>query len=90
MHQPRRRTRLLWTQVSIHLLAADLRRAFSGIVAGNVKPETLKSVRKKGPFEIRGETEIMQAMDGLLNSFIDQARMKLPGTTYSPCYRVVS
>ncbi len=46
-----------------HLLAANLRRAFSGIVAGNVKPETIKSVRKMGPFEINGEKEIMQALD---------------------------
>ena len=73
-----------------HLLAANLRRAFSGIVAGNVKPETLKAVRELGPFEINGEKEIMQALDSLLTSFIEQARMKLPGTTYSPCYRVVS
>jgi predicted Rossmann-fold nucleotide-binding protein len=73
-----------------HLLAADLRRAFSGIVAGNVKPETLKAVRQRGPFEIRGEKEVMQAMDSLLASFIEQSRMKLPGATYSPCYRVVA
>jgi len=73
-----------------HLLAANLRRAFSGIVAGNVKPETLKAVRQHGPFEINGEKEIMQALDSLLTSFIEQERMKLPGTTYSPCYRVVS
>ena len=73
-----------------HLLAANLRRAFSGIVAGNVKPETIKSVRLHGPFEINGEKEIMQALDSLLASFVEQARMKLPGPTYSPCYRVVS
>mgnify|MGYP001555182411 FL=1 len=73
-----------------HLLAANLRRAFSGIVAGNVKPETIISVRQHGPFEINGETEIMQALDDLLTSFIKQNRMKLPGKTYSPCYRVVS
>jgi len=73
-----------------HLLAADLRRAFSGIVAGNVKPETLKAVRQHGPFEINGEREIMQALDHLLASFVEQARMKLPGTTYSPCYRIAS
>jgi hypothetical protein len=73
-----------------HLLAADLRRAFSGIVAGNVKPETIKSVRQHGPFEINGEKEIMQALDHLLGSFIEQRRMKLPGTTYSPCYRLVT
>jgi len=73
-----------------HLLAANLRRAFSGIVAGNVKPDTIKSVRQHGPFEINGEKEIMQAMDRLLASFTDQARMKLPGVGYDPCYRVVS
>ncbi len=73
-----------------HLLAAALRRAFSGIVAGNVKPETIKSVRKLGPFQINGEKEIMQALDRLLASFIEQKRMKLPGTTYSPCYRIAS
>jgi len=73
-----------------HILAANLRRAFSGIVAGNVKPDTIKAVRKDGPFEINGEPEIMHALDKLLTSFIEQRRMKLPGTTYSPCYRVVS
>jgi predicted Rossmann-fold nucleotide-binding protein len=73
-----------------HLLAANLRKAFSGIVAGNVKPETLKSVREKGLFEINGEKDIMQALDRMLASFVEQRRMKLPGTTYQPCYRVIS
>lgn len=73
-----------------HLLAANLRRAFSGIVAGNVKPETINAVRRHGPFEINGEKEIMQALDALLAKFIEQKRMKLPGKVYSPCYRVVS
>ena len=73
-----------------HLLAANLRRAFSGIVAGNVKPETIKAVREHGPFEINGEKDLMQALDRLLASFVDQRRMKLPGTTYKPCYKVVS
>ena len=50
------------------LLVADLRRAFSGIVAGNVKPETIKAVREHGRFEIRGEKEIMGAMDAMLTS----------------------
>lgn len=73
-----------------HLLAADLRRAFSGIVAGNVKPATLQQVREKGLFEINGEKEIMLALDKLLAAFIAQRRMKLPGTHYVPCYKVVS
>ena len=34
--------------------------------------------------------EIMQALDRMLASFVDQARMKLPGPTYNPCYKVVS
>ncbi len=73
-----------------HLLAANLRRAFSGIVAGNVKPETLELVRKHGLFEINGEPDIMQALDRLLASFVEQRRMKLPGKTYQPCYKVMS
>jgi hypothetical protein len=41
-------------------------------------------------FEINGEPEIMQALDRLLASFVEQGRMKLPGPKYIPCYRVVS
>ena len=73
-----------------HLLAAHLRKAFSGIVAGNVKPETIKAVRKRGPFEINGEEEIMRALDAMLASFVEQSRMKLPGPVYHPCYRVIA
>ncbi|MEO8803706.1 MAG: nucleotide 5'-monophosphate nucleosidase PpnN [Rudaea sp.] len=71
-----------------HLLAADLRRAFSGIVAGNVKEEGLRAIAAKGPFNIDGDPEIMRALDKLLASFVEQQRMKLPGKTYVPCYRV--
>jgi predicted Rossmann-fold nucleotide-binding protein len=74
----------------VHELAANLRRAFSGIVAGNVKPYTLQSIRKHGIFEIRGEKPIMESMDGLLTSFVADHRMKLPGTHYEPCYRLVT
>ena len=73
----------------LHELAANLRRAFSGIVAGNVKPWTLQAIREKGVFEIRGERAIMDPLDGLLSAFVAQRRMKLPGTAYEPCYRVV-
>jgi predicted Rossmann-fold nucleotide-binding protein len=70
----------------IHELAANLRRAFSGIVAGNVKAEGIQEIRKHGPFKITGQQDIMQNMDNLLRSFVDQQRMKLPGTSYTPCY----
>ncbi len=71
-----------------HLLAADLRRAFSGIVAGNVKEEGMHAIERHGPFVIDGDPEIMCALDALLSSFVAQQRMKLPGTHYVPCFRV--
>lgn len=71
-------------------LAADLRRAFSGIVAGNVKPDVLDLIARKGPFEIRGDTGMMKLLDKLLQQFVAQGRMKLPGTAYTPCYRIAS
>jgi predicted Rossmann-fold nucleotide-binding protein len=72
-----------------HLLAADLRRAFSGIVAGNVKEEGLREIERHGPFEITGDPEIMQALDALLRAFVLQRRMKI-ADDYKPCYRVVA
>lgn len=72
-----------------HTLAANLRRAFSGIVAGNVKDEGIRAVEEHGLFEIRGDTSIMEPVDSLLASFVEQHRMKLPGTKYVPCYRII-
>ena len=77
----------LHRDLPIHSLAANLRRAFSGIVAGNVKPEGLAAIRAHGKFELHGEKEIMEAMDAMLASFVAQNRMKLPGgSAYEPCY----
>lgn len=72
------------------LLAADLRRAFSAIVAGNVKDEGIRAIRAHGVFEIHGEREMMRKLDVLLQAFVEQGRMKLPGSVYYPCYRVVT
>ncbi len=73
-----------------HRLAANLRRAFSGIVAGNVKEEGIRAIEAHGPFEIRGDREILEPLDQLLRAFVEQQRMKLPGKAYEPCYRIVS
>ena len=74
-----------------HELAADLRRAFSGIVAGNVKEEGMRAIEKCGPFDIDGDADVMQSLDELLKAFVAQDRMKLPGgTAYVPCYRVLT
>ena len=72
-----------------HLLAANLRRAFSGVVAGNVKDEGIRAIEKFGHFEIHGDAAIMGPMDALLSSFVAQSRMKLPGKAYVPCYRII-
>ncbi len=72
-----------------HWLAANLRRAFSGVVAGNVKLQGIREIEKHGLFELHGEPEIMAHMDQLLASFVEQGRMKLPGAQYKPCYRIV-
>jgi predicted Rossmann-fold nucleotide-binding protein len=72
-----------------HLLAANLRRAFSGVVAGNVKDDGIRAIEEHGLFEIRGESDIMESMDTLLTSFVEQQRMKLPGKVYKPCYRII-
>lgn len=71
-----------------HLLAANLRRAFSGLVAGNVKDEGIRAIEEHGLFEIRGDSRIMKSLDRLLASFVAQTRMKLPGEKYTPCYRI--
>ncbi|CAG9296040.1 nucleotide 5'-monophosphate nucleosidase PpnN [Celerinatantimonas diazotrophica] len=72
------------------LLAANLRRAFSAIVAGNVKDEGIKAIEEKGPFLIHGDPQIIHQLDALLKDFIAQHRMKLPGSHYEPCYQIIS
>jgi predicted Rossmann-fold nucleotide-binding protein len=72
-----------------HMLAANLRRAFSGVVAGNVKDQGIRAIEKNGPFEISGDASIMASMDALLTSFVAHHRMKLPGKKYTPCYQII-
>ena len=72
-----------------HVLAANLRRAFSGIVAGNVKEQGIRAIETHGPFELHGDKALMAMMDELLSSFVVQRRMKLAGE-YRPCYRLAT
>ena len=70
-------------------LASNLRKAMSGIVAGNVKTFGLEQIRLHGPYQLTAETALLEKLDVLLQSFVDQNRMKLPGSkAYEPCYRV--
>ncbi|NHB60112.1 nucleotide 5'-monophosphate nucleosidase PpnN [Photorhabdus sp. RW14-46] len=80
----------LYPDQSPEKLAASLRRAFSGIVAGNVKEMGIQSIEQQGPFKIHGDVKIMRHMDKLLKDFVEQHRMKLPGgTAYEPCYEII-
>lgn len=81
----------LTRQQPVHELAAHLRRAFSGVVAGNVKVQGIRLIEQHGPYEITGDQDILQPLDRLLQAFIDQQRMKLPGgSAYVPCYKVMA
>ena len=75
----------------VEVLAADLRRAFSGIVAGNVKEVGIQAIEQYGPYKLHGDPEMMRRMDDLLQGFVAQHRMKLPGgTAYIPCYEIIA
>jgi pyrimidine/purine-5'-nucleotide nucleosidase len=73
-----------------HQLAANLRRAFSGIVTGNVKEYGIQAIERDGPYELAGDREIMRLLDQLLAAFVAQRRMRLPGSIYRPVYRLVA
>jgi predicted Rossmann-fold nucleotide-binding protein len=88
-HASMRALRLAQDQ-PVHERAANLRRAFSGIVAGNIKEYGVNAIEKYGPFELTGEASIMQPLDQLLRAFVAQRRMKLAGAEYTPCYRLVA
>jgi len=74
----------------VHRLAANLRRAFSGIVTGNVKDYGIHAIERHGPYELAGDPGIMRLLDELLTAFVAQRRMKLPGSIYRPVYRLVA
>jgi len=71
-----------------HILAANLRRVFSGIVSGNVREDTAESIERLGPFHIKGSRRIMTMLDRLLAAFVAQKRMKISGSDYDPCYAI--
>ena len=74
-----------------HRLAVNLRRAFSGVVAGNVRESGIRQVEENGPFELHGEPALIKSFDLLLRNFVFQRRMRLSDPAlYKPCYRIMS
>jgi len=72
-----------------HTLAANLRKAFSGIVTGNVKENGLKAIEQFGPYQLKGDAKFCTEVDELLQAFISQKRMKLAAEEYKPCYEFI-
>ena len=72
----------------VYELAANLRSALSGIVSGNVKESGIQAIEKHGPFKLTGDPELMKSLDVMLQSFVDQRRMKLNHEKYKPCYSI--
>ncbi|WP_292362692.1 pyrimidine/purine nucleotide monophosphate nucleosidase domain-containing protein, partial [Methylophaga sp. UBA1464] len=81
----------LYSDMPKHELASNLRSAFSGIVAGNVKAFGIREVAKHGPYVINGEPELLRAIDDLLRKFVREKRMKLgqDENAYKPCYKLL-
>ncbi|NCN08338.1 MAG: LOG family protein [Leptospira sp.] len=71
-----------------NILAANLRKVFSGIVTGNIKAHGVQSIRDKGPFQISGELDLMKSIDKLLTGFVEAGRMKMGTSIYKECYTI--
>jgi hypothetical protein len=71
----------------VHARVVNLRRIFSALVAGNIREPVMRKVEENGPFEISGDSRLMQPLDALLATFVAQRRMKLSGE-YKPVYRI--
>jgi len=80
----------LHRQQPVHELAAELRRAFSGIVAGNIKEFGVRAVEERGPYQLRGEPDLVASLGELLDAFVEQGRMKLDPANYTPCFELVA
>jgi len=78
----------LHSQLPPHQLATNMRAAFSGIVAGNVKAFGQEQVAKHGPYALHGDSKILSAIEKLLQSLIRDKRMKIVEQSehYTPCY----
>lgn len=73
-----------------HHLIADLRRAFSGIVAGNVKDFGVQQIEREGPYRLHGEDVVVESLALLLEGFVADGRMKIDPKSYAPCFELAS
>ncbi|MEQ8409865.1 MAG: nucleotide 5'-monophosphate nucleosidase PpnN [Gammaproteobacteria bacterium] len=69
-------------------LISQLRKAYSGLVAGNVKAYGIRQIEQHGPFRLKGDAKLMAAMDTMLKDFVAHKRMKISADDYRPCYTI--
>ncbi len=55
-----------------------------------MKENGIHAIEQFGPYKLHGEPQMMKQMDSLLQGFVAQHRMKLPGSAYVPCYEIVA
>jgi len=55
-----------------------------------VKELGIQAVEREGPYELTGDPTVLLLLDELLTEFVAQGRMRLPGSTYRPVYRLVA
>ena len=69
-------------------LLVELRKAFSGIVAGNVKDFGIRAIAAHGPYQLHGDPSVIDALAQLLQDFVNQGRMKIDAGNYTPCFEL--
>ena len=70
------------------LFAASLRRFFSSVVWGNVKPDGVAAIEEFGPFNVSSsDPDLLAEVDELVKAFGAQGRMRLVGE-YVPVYKI--
>ena len=79
----------LFSKISPSELSVNLRAAFSGIVAGNVKPFGIEAVAKNGAYQLHADKAIGDLLEDLLKGFVKQGRMSLDHG-YKPCFEIKS
>lgn len=79
----------LYSDRPLEELIVDLRAAFSGIVAGNVKSFGIRQVAEYGPYQLHADKRLGHLLNDLLQEFVQQKRMSL-SQDYKPCFEIVN
>ncbi len=71
-------------------LCVNLRAAFSGIVAANVKPEGIAQIEAQGPYQLKADERLAKLLKQLLERFTKDGRMSSLKNGYIPSFSIQS